>query len=167
MPRSESQRRALLAPSLSWRKWKLYFAGVRPPASNPYMLCRKSFLGNKSQITSASTPECTASSLPAPPPTPLTPPAGSLASYLTLPVQRPLWQEAGNRAAFTYLYIQEIFSSETHFRGSSIFEGSHFHFSPAASSKLTTKVWCRRTKINGIIVFQFFEDTAISAKQSP
>lgn len=85
----------------------------------------------------------------APPPGPS---AGSLAFCLTLPCTELLWQQPGNRAALI-IHTWRSFQFWDPVSGSSIFEASHFDFSPAASSKLTTKGWYRRKEINGRIVF--------------
>lgn len=54
---------------------------------------------------------------------------------------------SGGASGFHYLYRREFFSSETRFQGSSSFEVGCFDFSPAASSKLSTKGWQRREGI--------------------
>ena len=113
-------------------------AGVRLPAPNPYALAVSLFWEASHRLLQLR-PKSTLIP-PVPLPTSLIP-SDRLFNFLLL--------------SLIYTY-RSYLVLRTHFWGSSIFEASHFDFSPAASFKLTTKGWCRRRKITRRSVFQFF-----------
>lgn len=144
-----TERKSPGTPYLSWRKWKLQFAGVRLPASNPYVLGPSLFRGLGPWLvqlqTTSTNHEYTRlhpGTLPPPRPSACSPALCSTSSYGGL-----CGRSRGARVVLIIYTDRRFFSSETQFLGSSSFEVSHFDFSPAASSKLTTKSWHRRTEI--------------------
>lgn len=144
-PRINSQKRSPAVPSLSRKKERLYFSGVRLLPQIPVLVI--SILGDKSQITSASNTN-----------TPLLPcpsPRTIARLFSILPdssMYRAAVVAAREQSGFNYSHMEEFSVLRPSF-GKFHFEASHFDFSPAASSKLTTKGWYRGTEINGRIVF--------------
>lgn len=142
MPRGSSQRQSPWGTLSILEEMKAAFC--RCEARCLKLLCfgPKSFLGTKSLISSASDRKHTAACQA---PSPGGPPARWHSAQLR-GTEAPV---AGVRERVVFImYRWEFFSSETRFQGSSSFEVRRFDFSPAASSKLSTKGWQRREGIS-------------------
>lgn len=127
---------------------KAAFCRCEAPCLKPLCFGPKSFSGTRSPISPTSNHEYkprvhTAASWDPPPrPSACSPALCSTSLYGGL-----CGRSRGARVVLIIYTDRRFFSSETQFLGSSSFEVSHFDFSPAASSKLTTKSWHRRTEI--------------------
>lgn len=144
MPRVSSQRKSPWCTLPILEEMKAAFCEYEAPCLKLLCFGPKSFGGTKSLISSASNHKYTAACWAPPPGSP-----SALQHSAQLPCPEASAAGVGEQASgFHYLYRQEFFSSETQFQGSSSFEVSHFDFSPAASSKLTTKGWQRGAEIS-------------------